>query len=196
MRRMMSTTPVMLSSVPNVIETRSLPTFSIAPNFAFSQISDLPKSTIHMVNAVQVNIAITIDAPSANRRAAVALLKGRRSWTDRESREFYAEAAVEQGLAYQIRVNRERRKMSQRELGKIVGTRQSAISRMEDPDYGSHSIPKLLKVAHAFDCALLVKLVPFSMLAVEAEHLSEHDLYANSYDEEIQENNPWLAEVR
>lgn len=115
------------------------------------------------------------------------MLKDRRSWADKESREFYAEAAVEQGLAYQIRINREMRDMSQRKLAAIVDTRQSAISRMEDPDYGSHSIPKLLKVAHAFDCALLIKLVPFSTLALEAEHLSEHDLYAKSYAEEMQE---------
>jgi len=144
---------------------------------------------------VPVVIAVAIDALTAERRTGVTLLKARRSWADRESRQCYAEAAVEQGLAYQIRVNRERREMSQRELGKIVGTRQSAISRMEDPDYGSQSIPKLLKVAHAFDCALLVKLVPFSMLAVEAEHLSEDDLYAAGYDEEVQENELWLAKL-
>lgn len=191
----MSTTPLMLSSVPNAIETRSLPTLPVAPNFAFNELSNPPESIVHIVGTVRVNIAVAIDTSTTEKRTAVTMLKARRSWADRESREFYGEAAVEQGLAYQIKVNRERRKMSQRELGKIVGTRQSAISRMEDPDYGSHSIPKLLKVAHAFDCALLVKLVPFSMLAVEAEHLSEDDLYAAGYDEEVQENEPWLAIV-
>lgn len=183
----MSIIPAITSSEPSGIETQLLPTFTGMPDFAFSEIGSPPESTAQYVAVVSVDVQITSHDLNFDQRNAAALLRERQSWADQESREFYAEAAVEQGLAYQIKVNREQRGMSQRELADIVGTRQSAVSRMEDPEYGSHSIPKLLKVAHAFDCALLIKLVPFSILAAEAEHLSEHDLYAASYNEEMQE---------
>lgn len=146
---------------------------------------------VHAYSAMLDFVGPTFDVATSYSVPPVApeieALVARTSWSDRESREYYAEAAVEQGLAYQIRVNRELRGMSQRQLAAAMGTRQSAISRMEDPDYGSHSIPKLLKLAHAFDCALLIKLVPFSTLAYEAKCLSEEHLYAKSYDEEITE---------
>jgi hypothetical protein len=67
----------------------------------------------------------------------------------------------------------------------MLGTSQSAISRLEDPEYGGYSLPMLLKVAHAFDCALLVKLIPFSTLARESVSLSPDELFAPSYEAEI-----------
>jgi transcriptional regulator with XRE-family HTH domain len=113
------------------------------------------------------------------------LLDERTEWRDEEYRHAYAEAAVEQGIAWQVRVNRERRGMTQQGLARMIGTRQSAISRMEDPEYGSHSLAQLLKVANAFDCALIVKLAPYSMLALESTMLSEDDLNVLGYREEI-----------
>ncbi|WP_425482234.1 helix-turn-helix transcriptional regulator [Luteibacter yeojuensis] len=117
--------------------------------------------------------------------SAAELLKSKEEWRDREYRACYAEAAVEQGVAFQIQVNRKRRGWSQKELADRVGTRQNAICRLEDPDYGSHSLRMLMKVAAAFDVALIVKLASFSTLARESESLSEHQLYAAGYDEEI-----------
>jgi predicted XRE-type DNA-binding protein len=112
-------------------------------------------------------------------------LRSNPEWEDREYRKAYAIAAVEQGVAWQIRINRELRKMSQDELAEAMGTHQSAISRMENPEYGKYSIPMLLKAADAFDCALFVKLVPYSALAYESEFLSEEDQYAPGYTEEM-----------
>src|SRR5690554_2415184 len=84
-------------------------------------------------------------------------LSSKPEWVDAEYRQAYAEAAIEQGIAWQIRANREARNLSQTELAKKIGTRQSAVSRLEDPEHGGHTIPTLLKLAHAFDCALSVK---------------------------------------
>lgn len=169
-------------------------TFPALPVAAFKDdviVFDVPFREIYGYRAVSnfvdptFDVALDHEAPSLT--TAIEALIARTSWSDRESREYYAEAAVEQGLAYQIRVNRELRGMTQRQLATAMSTRQSAVSRMEDPDYGSHSIPKLLQLAHVFDCALLIKLVPFSTLALEAKCLSEDHLYAKSYDEEITE---------
>lgn len=118
-------------------------------------------------------------------RHSSAVLESKPEWADAEYRQAYAQAAVEQGIAWQVRVNRERRNLTQAELALRIGTRQSAISRMEDPEYGAHSLQQLVKVAHAFDCALLVKFVSFATLACESEHLSPDDLYAASYMEDI-----------
>lgn len=118
----------------------------------------------------------------------IELLKAKKSWRDRESREFYVEAAVEQGLAFQIRVNREKRGWSQKQLARLMGTGQSAISRMEDPNYGAHSLQQLIKLAHVFDCSLIVKLAGFSKLARESRSLTERHLFAPSYAMEMDEN--------
>lgn len=99
------------------------------------------------------------------------------------------EAAVEQGVAWQIKINRKFRDMSQKELASAIGTQQSAISRLEDPEYGSHSLETLLDVAKAFDCALLVKFVSYSELALDGENLSESDQYAVPYSLDLEQCN-------
>lgn len=99
------------------------------------------------------------------------------------------EAAIDQGIAWQIKINRKFRNMSQSELAKALGTRQSAISRMEDPEYGAHSLDTLKQVAHAFDCALLVKFISYSELAKESEKLSETDQYAAPFTLELEDHN-------
>lgn len=172
-------------------ETQLSEIFPVSPVNALGHLNSIDvavnyyASYLAISEFVEATADITIQPEPALSNVWIEELKGRTTWADRESREYYAEAAVEQGLAYQIRINRELRGLTQRELAATIGTRQSAISRMEDPDYGSHSIPKLLQVAHAFDCALLIKLVPFSTLAREAKCLTEQHLYAKGYDEEV-----------
>lgn len=112
---------------------------------------------------------------------AVFQIKFRDEWADQEYRHAYMEAAVEQGIAWQIKINREARKISQSAMAALLGTQQSAVSRLEDPEYGAHSLDTLKKVANIFDCALLVRLVPYSVLAREVECLSREDLFAESF---------------
>lgn len=120
-------------------------------------------------------------------KRASSLLSRRPKWSDREYREAYMEAAIEQGVAWQIRINRLNRRLSQAELARAIGTQQSAISRLEDPEYGRHNLDTLVHIAKAFDCALLVKFVPYSILAADSENLSEDDQYAIPYSQEIGE---------
>ena len=121
-------------------------------------------------------------------KSNVDLLKQKTTWKDREFREAYADAAVEQGIAWQVRVNREVRGWTQRDLAERVDTGQSAISRIEDPEYGSYSLPMLQKIAHAFDCALIVKFAAYSVLARESVSLSPKDLVAKGYNAEVAED--------
>jgi len=114
-----------------------------------------------------------------------AALETRPEWKDREYREAYAEAAVEQSTAWQIRANRKYRGWSQDELAQRMSTHQSAVSRLEDPTYGKHSLETLVAVSAAFDCALSVKFIPYSILAAESMDLSDDTLIAKPYQAEL-----------
>jgi transcriptional regulator with XRE-family HTH domain len=105
-------------------------------------------------------------------------------WYEDDFREAYLVASIEQGIAWQIRVNREGRHLSQSELAKMIGTRQSSVSRMEDPEYGNHSLGTLIKLANAFKCALSVKFVAYSQLALESTDLSPQALFAAPFSSE------------
>uniref|UniRef100_UPI003F504A12 helix-turn-helix domain-containing protein n=1 Tax=Caballeronia sp. LjRoot34 TaxID=3342325 RepID=UPI003F504A12 len=111
-------------------------------------------------------------------------LKSRPEWAEKEFRQGYMEASIEEGLAWQIRANREHRGVTQQALGEAIGTSQAGISRFEDPEYGKHSLDTLVKIANAFDCALSVRFVPYSQLALESEDLSPEALYATPFEVE------------
>lgn len=113
---------------------------------------------------------------------STSALNRRPQWADKEYREAYMEAAIEQGVAWQIKLNRKARNLTQAELASRIGTKQSAVSRFEDPEYGSHSLDTLIEIAKAFDCALSVKFVSYGKLAEEAEQLSEENQIAVPYD--------------
>lgn len=105
-------------------------------------------------------------------------------WEDDETRRLYMESCVEQDMAWQIKINRVERGLSQSQLAKIVGTRQSAISRLEDESYGRYSIPMLIRIAHAFNCALLVKFVSYSKFAEEVKDTSIEGTYVKPFEDE------------
>lgn len=149
----------------------AMPTVTVAPQFV---------STYLNIELKTASLAV-----STRFNSPLNSLSRRPDWMDPESRQGYLEAAVEQGVAWQIRVNRQKRSMSQDTLAALIGTGQSAISRAEDPDYGGHSLDTLVKIAHAFDCALLVKFVAYSQLAADSEDLSPEALYAPTFNQEI-----------
>lgn len=141
--------------------------------------------------AKQSNIQTTVHF--ANRKAigtygkSNSPLESKPKWHNREYREGYMEAAIEQGVAWQIKINRKFRNLSQTELAQAIGTKQSSISRFEDPEYGAHSLEALKEIAKAFDCALSVKFISYGDLASESEHLAETDQYAVPYSLEMEQ---------
>lgn len=112
-------------------------------------------------------------------------IASRKDWLDDDYREGYMEACVEQNIAWQIKFNRECRGITQIKLSEMIGTRQSAISRVEDPSYGKTNIATLLKIANALKCALSVKLISFSELAEDSKKFSKENSIVKSFDEEI-----------
>jgi len=120
---------------------------------------------------------------------SIDVLFSKTTWRDREYREAYLEASIDQGIAWQIKINRKRRKLSQAQLAKALGTQQSAISRLEDPEYGSYKIETLIEIAKTFDCALMVKFVPYSKLAEDSLNLTEEAQFAIPYSTEVESFN-------
>jgi predicted XRE-type DNA-binding protein len=55
------------------------------------------------------------------------------------------------GIAEQVYNLRRQAGLSQKQLADLVGTTQSAISRLEDADYNGHSLTMLRKVAAALN---------------------------------------------
>lgn len=83
----------------------------------------------------------------------------------------YAEAKEEWTLAIQIARLRREKGMTQEQLAEMVGTKQQNIARIENPDYGGHSLSLLRRVAHALGTVAQVRFVPAEQ--VVAEELGE-----------------------
>jgi transcriptional regulator with XRE-family HTH domain len=84
--------------------------------------------------------------------------------TEPEYRAAFVESEIRRGLPFQIRAIREARGWNQRKLGEAAGIKQSNISRIENKRGSFLDFKTLLKLAEAFDVALVVKFVPFSEL--------------------------------
>lgn len=109
-------------------------------------------------------------------------------------RDAYVEEHVRTSLPFQIRALREQREWTQGRLAEELKTTQTAVSRLENPDYGKLSLNSLYKLASAFDVALLVKFVPFSRLIEEFKDASPQALSARSFEEEVEELEAVAAE--
>jgi ribosome-binding protein aMBF1 (putative translation factor) len=55
--------------------------------------------------------------------------------------------------------------LTQKQLAERVGTRQSVISRLEDADYGGHSLRMLQRIAEALGQRIQVQMTPWSATA-------------------------------
>lgn len=91
-------------------------------------------------------------------------------------------------IATQIRLLRERAQLSQAQLADCIGTRQSAIARIESGQYGKFSISLLHRIANYFNVAIWVEFVSFSTLLRRTADLSPQTLTPASYDDEFRED--------
>jgi Predicted transcriptional regulators len=91
---------------------------------------------------------------------------------------------VRSWLARQIRVLREDRGWSQQDLAAATGLKQSAVSRLEDPDYGRYALSTLLKLRSAFDVGLEVKFVEYGAAVARSRDVSRSALKVCTYHAE------------
>lgn len=79
---------------------------------------------------------------------------------DESLRAMIAEEEHKLAIAQLVYDARHQAGLTQRELAALVGTRQPAIARLEDADYGSQSLTMLYRIATALGRRLEVKFVP------------------------------------
>lgn len=101
----------------------------------------------------------------------------------KEYRDAFVKAHIETGVPFQVRAIREQRRMSQERLATLLGTSQPGVARIESPDRRL-DLKTLMRVASAFDVALVVRFVPFGELAGWVENLSAEALRVPSFAEE------------
>lgn len=101
-----------------------------------------------------------------------------------KAREAYVEAELVNGLAHQIRIIRQQRGLTQKELAKKLGTTQTTVSRLEDPSYGRYSMRSLLALSKVFDVALFVRYMPFSKFMPATWDTRPEHFVAIGYEEE------------
>ena len=106
------------------------------------------------------------------------------SWNETDFRQATLEAEIEHGIAWQVRVNREERGWTQTELAQRMRTGQPAISKLEDPSGGDVQLSTLVKAAHAFDCALVVRLVSYAEFGAQTADVRPDRLLACGFEAE------------
>src|SRR4030042_1966678 len=75
-----------------------------------------------------------------------------------EFKKYYDEYGKQLEIAYQILQLRKKKKMSQKELAKKIGTKQSNIARMETGQQ-NFTTETLQRIASAFNCDLKIDFV-------------------------------------
>ncbi len=93
-----------------------------------------------------------------------------------EFSEGYAEGFLDAYVATQIKVLREQREMTQRELAEKIGSHQTVISRVENVGYSGWNVGTLKKLARAFGVRLKISFEQYGSLPDEVEAFSRGDL--------------------
>jgi len=81
----------------------------------------------------------------------------------KEFRDAFVIAYNRESISSQIRTNRNSSNLSQEELGKRAGMKQTAISRIEDPEH-MPTLTTLFRVAAAMNRAVIIRIVSFGEL--------------------------------
>ena len=79
---------------------------------------------------------------------------------DRELNALYQKELAKLQIANQIAKLREWAGLSQADLARRIGTKQTGIARMERSDYNGYTVTTLAKIAAATGARLEVRLVP------------------------------------
>jgi transcriptional regulator with XRE-family HTH domain len=110
----------------------------------------------------------------------------RPEFQDREYRHAYAEECLNAMIASQIKVLREQREMTQKQLGSATGMGQPRIPLIEDASYENWTVNTLKRLAKAFDVALSVKFETFSQFVTDFESMSRESLQRSSFPNDKQ----------
>lgn len=98
-------------------------------------------------------------AANKSRTDAVSIFEQRYIRNNARMRRFIEQERVTAEAAQQIYDLRQEAGLTQKELAQLVGTNTSAISRLEDADFGRHSLSTLLRIGAALGKRVQVRFV-------------------------------------
>jgi transcriptional regulator with XRE-family HTH domain len=91
---------------------------------------------------------------------------------DKKYRDLYVASHINKFIPYQLRALRAARGVTQAELAEGAETKQSVISRIESKGAANLNVQTLLKLASAFDVALVIRFVPIDKFVDWVDDLS------------------------
>lgn len=103
----------------------------------------------------------------------------------KRARDAFVAAELVNGIASQIRILRQQRGWSQKDLAEKLGTSQGVVSRLEDPSYGRFSIKTLLDLGSIFDVSIIARFLPFSQAIPATWDTRKEALEAESFEEDV-----------
>jgi transcriptional regulator with XRE-family HTH domain len=103
---------------------------------------------------------------------------------DEETRHIYADDFLNTYIASQLKVLREDREWTQRQLAERAGMRQERISVLEDVNYEAWSVRTLKRLARAFDLRLSIKFESFGSFLTEFDQFRRETLTRPSFEDD------------
>lgn len=103
---------------------------------------------------------------------------------DEEYRYAYAEDFLNAWIATQLVVLREQRKMSQADFGKLIGTKQPGVSRLENVNHSAWKTETLKRIARALGVRLKISFETFGTLIEEDSSFSRESLKRPEFKED------------
>ncbi len=83
-----------------------------------------------------------------------------RKLQDADFRRRFEEADKAWDVALQLTALRKARSLTQQQVAELLGTKQQAIARLEDPSYTGHSLSMVRRYAEALGAMIDVTVVP------------------------------------
>jgi transcriptional regulator with XRE-family HTH domain len=96
----------------------------------------------------------------------------------------YADSVVNALISAQIKTLREDRELNQERLARMIGTKQSGISRLERSDYSAWKVDTLRKLARAFGVRLRISFEEFGTLLDDVAGFKKSKLLPRRFEDD------------
>lgn len=106
---------------------------------------------------------------------------------DKEYAHAYMEEFSNMAIAAQIKVLRDQRGWTQKQLADVANMKQERICALEDVDYDAWTIKTLRKLAKAFDLTIKVSFEKFSSGILDVSKVNPETLKRASREEDLME---------
>jgi len=103
---------------------------------------------------------------------------------NKDYRKAFVASHINVNIPYQIRALRKQRGWGQQELAYKANMKQAAISRLEKPGNGKTNLDTMIRLANAFDVALIVKFAPYKEVINWSEQFYPDKFQVKSYEQD------------